>query len=187
MRRSTLITMVALLAVQAIRIADAAELRTPKVGSTMTWTCVGSFTSEYRVRVKRVKGDIVYYEGSEDGRPYQVEKPTWLTGTTLWTKKNKDGFQWMDEEDFRGFTKLEPGSRFKSAVPIQLGEEKWVWNYLLTVGQPKRTKHPVLGDVERVPLSEQRRVYHGDYWSNMTSLVAPELGITVSWVWKAVS
>ena len=115
---------------------------------------------------------------------YRVQKPTWLTGTTLWTKKNDNGFQWMDEEDFRGSQNCKPGSRFKSAVPIQLGEEKWVWNYLLTVGQPKRTSIPCLGTWSLVPLSEKRRVYHGDYWSNMTSFVAPDLGITVSWVWE---
>lgn len=184
MRWSIFTVTLALLLLQAVRVVDAGELQTPKVGTMMTWTCVGSFTREYKVSVKRVKNDIVYYDGSEDGRSYRVQKPTWLTGTTLWTKKNDNGFQWMDEEDFRGFKKLKPGARFKSAVPIQLGEEKWVWNYLLTVGQPKRTKHPVLGNVELVPLSEKRRVYHGDYWSNMTSFVAPDLGITVSWVWE---
>jgi hypothetical protein len=176
--------MTALLLLHAVGVAAVSELQSPSVGSVMTWTCEGSFTREYRVRVKRIKNEIVYYDGSEDGRAYQVQKPTWLTGTTLWTKKNDNGFQWMDKEDFRGFTKLQAGARFKSAVPIQLGDEKWVWNYLLTVGQPKRTKHPVLGNVELVPLSEKRRVYHGDYWSNMTSLVAPALGITVSWVWE---
>ena len=114
----------------------------------MTWTCVGSFTREYRSKVKRIKNDIVYYDGSEDGRPYRVQKPTWLTGTTLWTKKNDNGFQWMDEEDFRGFTKLQAGLPFQKRCAYTAGRREVGLELPPDRGSTKAYKHPVLGNVE---------------------------------------
>ena len=48
-----------------------------------------------------LKGDLNNLTASNASTANQ--KPVWLTGTTLWTKKNGNGFQWMDEEDFKDF------------------------------------------------------------------------------------
>ena len=164
--------------------AAGAELGLPAVGSVMTWTCDGPFTSVYRVKVMKIDGDLVTYQGLRDEEAYWTEKHGWLTGTTLWSRKSGSQFQWFDEEDFANYAKLEPGARFKGAVPARDGDDKWVWDYVITIDEPQAMQHDVLGEISVVPVVEKRRVYHGTYWSNMTSFVQPEKGITVRWIYE---
>jgi len=174
-----------ILVTQAFTVsAFAAELKPPKLGTQLTWECTGPFAQQYKVEITQIKDGIVLYQGSVDRDTYWVEKSAALTGTTLWSKKIGERYQWWDKEDFEGFRKLKSGTRFKGAVPAQEGNDKWVWQYVITVGQPRRAKHRVLGDVALVPVSERRRVLHGKYWSNNTSYVHPELGISVSWTYE---
>lgn len=161
-----------------------AELQPPEVGLTMTWTCTGPFTRRYQVVVSRIESDTVVYRGVRDDEDYWVEKAAWLTGTTLWAKKSGERYQWFDKEDFQNYRLLQPGSKFHGAVPTREGEEKWVWDYRISVDEPQRMKHALLGDIGVVPIREKRRVYHGDYWSEMTSFIIPEKGVTLRWIYE---
>lgn len=161
-----------------------AELALPKVGSLMTWTCDGPFTAEYRVKVMKIDGDVVTYQGARDEDSYWTEKFAWLTGTTLWSRKSGSQFQWFDKEDFENYARLEPGTRFKGAVPAREGDDKWVWDYVITVDEAQTIQHALLGEVRIVPVTEKRSIYHGTYWSNMTSFVHPEKGLTVRWIYE---
>lgn len=185
MRSSTLVRFAALVLGLAAVVPDTrAELALPKVGSVMTWTCEGPFTTEYRVKVMKIDGDVITYQGLRDDESYWTEKFGWLTGTTLWSRKSGERFQWFDKEDFTNYAQLEPAARFKGAVPARDGDDKWVWDYVITVDEPQTLEHAILGEISVVPVVEERRIYHGTYWSNMTSLVQPEKGITVRWIYE---
>ncbi len=161
-----------------------ADLKAPKLDTLMVWTCSGPFTQEYRVKVTKIDGDVVTYQGSRDEESYWVEKHTWLTGTTLWSTKSGSRFQWFDNEDFHNYVKLEPGTRFKGAVPAREGDDKWVWDYVIVVDEPQTIEHALLGKVQIVPVTEERRIYHGSYWSKMVSYVLPRQGLTVRWIYE---
>lgn len=162
----------------------AAEIQPPEMSLTMTWNCTGPFTSRYQVVVSSIKNDMVVYRGVRDDEDYWVEKAAWLTGTTLWAKKSGERYQWFDKEDFDNYRMLQPGSKFHGAVPTREGAAKWVWDYRISVDEPQRMKHALLGDVTVVPVKEKRRIYHGDYWSDMTSFIIPEKGVTVRWIYE---
>jgi len=164
--------------------AALAELKAPRVGTVMRWTCEGPYTEKYVIGITENKDGLIRYEGVIDKDNYWIEKSKNYTGTSLWVRKFDDQFQWFDEEDFAGLADLVPGSRYKGAVPAQHGTSKWVWDYQVSVGEPRTIDHPVLGNVNLSTIIEQRKVYHGDYWSKMTSYVAPELGITVQWIYE---
>ena len=161
-----------------------AELRAPKVGLRMVWACDGPYSKGYDLTVKRIKDDVARYEGTVDGQEYFSEKHVGLTGTSLWTRLFGDRAQWFDMEDFDGYRKLAPGSRFKGSVPARQGEDKWVWAHQISVGAPQTVNHKLLGKVKLVPVSEDRKIYHGTYWSKMTTYLLPELGVSVSWTYE---
>ena len=161
-----------------------ADLEPAKLDRVMVWTCSGPFTQEYRVKVMKIDGDVVTYQGSRDEESYWVEKYAWLAGTTLWSKKSGARFQWFDNEDFDNYVKLEPGTRFRGAVPASEGDDKWVWDYTILVDEPQTIEHALLGTVQIVPVTEERRIYHGSYWSKMVSYVLPREGLTVRWIYE---
>lgn len=161
-----------------------AELNAPKLGTRMVWDCEGPYSQRYDLTVVRIEKDVVRYEGQLDGAPFFSEKHARLTGTSLWYELSGDRAQWFDMEDFEDFHKLVPGSRFKGAVPAQKGLEKWVWDYEVSVGQPQDVKHGVLGAVRLVPVSEERKIFHGTYWSRMTTFLQPKTGVSVSWTYE---
>ena len=161
-----------------------ADLDPAKLDTLMVWTCSGPFTQEYRVKVMKIDGDVVTYQGSRDEESYWVEKYAWLAGTTLWSKKSGARFQWFDNEDFDNYVKLEPGTRFRGAVPASEGDDKWVWDYTILVDEPQTIEHALLGTVQIVPVTEERRIYHGSYWSKMVSYVLPREGLTVRWIYE---
>ncbi len=164
--------------------AHGAELQPPAVGLTMTWDCTGPFTRQYQVRVSGIEGDMVTYQGLRDDEEYWVEKAAWLTGTTLWATKSGERYQWFDKDDFERYKEMQPGSTFKGDVPAREGADKWVWGYHISIDSPQHMKHAVLGDVTVIPITEKRRIYHGDYWSEMTSFVIPEMGLTLRWTFE---
>lgn len=164
--------------------AEAAELRAPKVGTHMIWDCTGPYSQRYDLTVVKIENGIARYEGTLDGQPYFAEKDIKLTGTSLWVRLLGDRAQWFDMEDFAGFYKLKPGSRYKGAVPARQGEDKWVWDFEARVGQPQVVTHDVLGKVTLVPVTENRKIFHGTYWSRMTTFLLPERGISVRWIYE---
>ena len=164
--------------------AQSAELQSPQLGMTMTWDCSGAFTRRYQVKVTDLDDGMVTYQGLRDDEEYWVEKAAGLTGTTLWVKKSGNRYQWFDKEDFERYAKMVPGSKFKGAVPARDGEDKWVWDYTISIDSPQRMQHPVVGDVTVIPVKEKRHIYHGDYWSQMTSFVIPEKGLTLRWIFE---
>ncbi len=161
-----------------------AELNAPKLGTRMVWDCDGPYSKRYDLTVARIEKDVVRYEGQLDGAPYFSEKHARLTGTSLWYELSGKRAQWFDMEDFEDFHELVPGSRFKGAVPAQRGEEKWVWDYEVSVGQAQDVKHRVLGTVRLIPVSEERKIFHGTYWSKMTTYLQPKAGVSVRWTYE---
>lgn len=165
-------------------LAGQSILKAPRVGTLMIWQCEGPYSKEYIVKVASVTDGMVRYNGKVDGAKYWADKPANLTGTTLWTHKNGGRAQEVDLEDFAGLSELRPGARFKGAVAARDGDVKWVWAYKIGIDGPKVVNSKVLGKVSVIPVVEHRRVYHGDYWSEMKSMVEPKLGITVEWFYR---
>jgi hypothetical protein len=161
-----------------------AALNPPTVGTVMTWTCTGDHAKEYVVKVASITDGVVRYQSKVDGIKYWAEKPAGLTGTTLWLRKNKGQMQTVDMEDFAEVATLRPGSRFKGAVAASDGDAKWVWGYKVAIGRLQSVRNPILGNVVLTQILEWRHVYHGKYRSEMTSLVEPNLGITVEWKYR---
>lgn len=185
MRHARWLPLIALaLTLGVIATPAEAELKSPKVGDKMSWQCDGPYSKRYDLQVVNIADGIVRYEGLLDGQEYWTEKHARLIGTSLWVRLSGDRKQWFDMEDFEDYYKLAPGARFKGAVPAQTGQDKWVWDYQLSVGQPKQVNHPVLGRVTLQPASEERRVFHGTYSSRMTTYLHPETGLSVSWVYE---
>ena len=161
-----------------------AELRPPKVGLHMVWDCDGPYSRNYDLTVKRVQDNVVRYEGTLDGQAFFSEKHAGLTGTSLWFRLIGDRTQWFDFADFERLARLQPGTVFKGAVPARQGDEKWVWGYRVSVGAARTIDHKLLGKVRLVPVHEERRIYHGTYWSKMTTYVLPRLGVSVRWTFE---
>ena len=159
-------------------------LEAPKTGTRMVWECTGPFTTKYDLTVTGISKDVVRYEGEIDDGRYFAEKHRALTGTSLWSRLYDDRRQWFDFEAFSEYRTLKPGESFESAVPAQHGADRWVWKYHIRLGQSKTSHHPVVGEVKVVPVIERRRVFHGDYWSRMETILAPELGLSVSWEYE---
>lgn len=164
--------------------SHADELRAPALGSRIVWECEGPFTSRYDLQVVSIIDNVVRYEGRIDDANYFAEKHEALTGTSLWYRLFGERRQWFDLEDFADYRLLRPGSRFKGAVPAQHEDNRWVWRYQIAVGQARDLAHPVLGEIRVVPVSEERSVFHGEYWSRMSTLVLPARGISVSWIYE---
>jgi len=164
--------------------SNAEELQPPALGSHMIWDCQGPFTSRYELKVVSITDNIVRYEGRIDDGNYFAEKHEALTGTSLWIRLFGGRRQWFDYEDFADYRLLRPGSRFKGPVPAEHNDDRWVWRYEITVGQARSISHDVLGLINVVPVSEERSVFHGDYWSRMTTLVMPTRGISVMWTYE---
>ena len=161
--------------------AHGVELGTPQTGTRMVWDCSGPFTTKYDLTVVGVSNDVVRYEGEIDEGRYFAEKHAALTGTSLWSRLYDDRRQWFDFEAFSEYRSLKPGESFESAVPAQHGTDRWVWKYNIRLGELKTIHHPVIGEVRVIPVIERRRVFHGDYWSRMETILAPDLGLSVSW------
>lgn len=157
------------------------ELEAPQTGTRMVWDCTGPFTTKYDLTVTGISEDVVRYEGEIDDGRYFAEKHRALTGTSLWSRLYDDRRQWFDFEAFSEYRTLKPGESFESAVPAQHGTDRWVWKYNIRLGELKTIHHPVIGEVKVIPVIERRRVFRGDYWSRMETMVAPDIGVSVSW------
>ncbi len=92
--------------------------------------------------------------------------------------------QKYDEDDFRGYEKLEPGSKFSGTVDEWHNQGMWKWNYTIKIGDPKTINHKVFGEIQVVPVLEKRTVMSGRYSSKMKVLVYPELGLELSIIYK---
>lgn len=160
------------------------ELVPPKAGARMAWDCTGPFTTRYDLTVKAISNDVVRYEGEIDDGRYFAEKHWALTGTSLWSRLYDDRQQWFDFESLSEYRTLKTGESFETAVPARHGTDRWVWKYNIRLGQLRTVRHPVIGDVKVIPVIERRRVFNGQYWSRMETLLAPDLGLSVSWEYE---
>ena len=69
-------------------------------------------------------------------------------------------------------------------VSARRAGDQWVWKYEISIGQPRSVTHRTLGRVEVVPVSEERKIYFGTYWSRMTSYLVPDQGISLGWTYE---
>ena len=161
-----------------------AELKPPSVGDLMRWRCSGPYTTSYAAVVTRNKGDLVRYEMTTDNSRYWIEQSSRFIGTTLWNHKAGDETQWFHDDEFNGFEELSPGRRFRGAVAAQKGASTWVWDYDVSIGEPKQLDQPPLGPLTVSVVVEQRKIYFGQYCSRMTSYVVPDRGLTVRWTYE---
>ncbi len=167
-----------------------ADIKFPKVGAAGTWRCTGPYGSERSFKVVRVENGIIRIEGHISGRGETfAEFPLFGIGTTLNKKVDRaDGKgvrgQKYDEDDFRGYEKLEPGSKFSGTVKEWNNKGMWDWSYTIEIGDPKTINHKVFGEIQVVPVLEKRTVMSGNYSSEMRQLVYPELGLELSIIYK---
>ena len=167
-----------------------ARVKAPRIGTRLKWSCTGPYTTHYDVTVEGIdrglvkySGDIVYAGSNSSSYPYETEKHWTLTGTGLWSSMTGEKRQWFDYEYFRDFAKLEPGSVFRGPVPARAGEERFVWDYEIAVGKSQRINHDVLGRTTVVPITEKRKIFHRGYTAKMVTLLEPNQGISVSWIY----
>ena len=167
-----------------------ADIKFPKVGATATWECSGPYGSKRTSKVVRVENGIIREEGHTSGRGETFVEETLLgIGTTLFKKRDRaDGKgergQKYDEDDFRGYEKLEPGSKFRGTVSEWHNKGLWDWRYTIEIGDPKTISHKVFGEIQVVPVVEKRAVIGGNYSSEMRQLVYPEPGLELSIIYK---
>ena len=167
-----------------------ADIKFPKVGATGTWECSGPYGSKRTFKVVRVENGIIHEEGYIAGRGDSFVEETLLgIGTTLFKKRDRaDGKgvrgQKYNEDDFRGYEKLEPGSKFSGTVSEWHSKASWDWRYTIEIGDPKTINHKVFGEIQVVPVVEKRTVIGGNYSSKMRQLVYPELGLELSIIYK---
>jgi len=98
-----------------------AEIKPPKVGQTAKYQCTGEYGKERIFKVVWIKGGLIRREGTIDGKKSFVEEYLNGIGTTLFkTRDRADGKgvrgQRFDENDFKGFEQLEPGSKYSGNV-----------------------------------------------------------------------
>lgn len=167
-----------------------AEMKMPKVGTVGTWECSGPYGSERTSKVVRVENGIIREEGYTSGRGETFVEQTLLgIGTTLFKKLDyADGKgvrgQKYDEDDFRGYEKLESGSKFSGTVSEWHRKGSWDWRYTIEIGKPKTINHKVFGEIQVTPVIEKRNVVGGDYRSELEMLVYPELGLELRFTYK---
>ena len=167
-----------------------AVLKFPKVGTTATWECSGPYGGKRTFKVVRVEDGIMRWEGHISGRGESFGEETLLgIGTTLFKKRDRaDGrgvrVQQYNEDDFRGYEELVPGSKFSGPVKEWTNRGSLEWDYTIEIGDPETINHKVFGEIQVVPVIEKRTVVSGNYRSEMRQLVYPELGIELSMTYK---
>ena len=103
----------------------------------MRWRRAVPCGAERTSKVVRVENGIIREEGHTSGRGETFVEETLLgIGTTLFKKRDRaDGKgvrgQKYDEDDFRGYEKLEPGSKFSGTVDEWHNRGMWKWNYTI--------------------------------------------------------
>ncbi len=179
-----------ILGIGLITASAHAELKMPKVGATVTYECTGPYGGERMSKVVWVENGIIREEGFTSGRGETFVEETLVgIGTTLFKKRDRaDGkglrHQKYDEQDFKDYVKLEPGSKFSGVVKAWHRKGRWDWKYSIEVGDPKTIKHKVFGEIEVIPVLEKRYIRGGRYKSELNMLVYPELGLELSFMYK---
>ena len=161
---------------------------TTGVGSIERFECSGPGAKTYVFRVVSVDGDTIRLDYTVDGEQRWVEKPIAYLGVNLFTRKERnDGngirYQRFDDDDFRGLAQLLPGSTFGGAVNERNDQGRRSWIYEIEVGAPRTIDSPLFGDIEVIPVLENRRVRHGIYYSEQTSFLTAN-GVRVGWTFK---
>ena len=167
-----------------------AVLKYPKVGTTATWECTGPYGNKRTYKVVRVENGIIRTEGYTSGRGETfVEESLLGIGTTLSKKRDRaDGMgvrgQQYNDDDFKGYEKLVPGSKFSGPVREWHNRASWEWDYTIEVGDPESINHKVFGEIQVVPVFEKRTMVSGNYKSETRQLIYPEQGIELSITYK---
>lgn len=166
-----------------------AEIKTPRVGEISKYECTGEYGEETIFKVVRVEGGLIRREGTTDGKKAFVEEYLNGIGTSLFkTRDRADGQgvrgQRFNENDFKGYEQLEPGSKYSGNVREWTNRGPWWWSYEISIGEPKIIKHNVLGEIEIVPVTEIRGVKGQAYRSRLYTLVYPELGMELTFTYK---
>lgn len=166
-----------------------AEISAPAVGQIEKYSCTGPYGKELVYTITSVEDGEFRADIERDGKTEWVLKPVRALGTSLATKRQpNDGKgvrrQSLDEDELMEYAKLTPGSKQRFNVRDRHDNGKWEWGYTIEVGEPETVNSPILGEVKVVPVKEGRKVWKGKYSSKLDSKVVPELGTSLSWVYK---
>ncbi len=181
------ITMGALMIAQPA--SPRAQMQPPNPNKLATWECSGPYA---KLRVEKggeVKDGMTKSVFTVDGKEQWIYKPVSLIGLTIFTERDRaDGKgkrgQKYDEKKLAEVIALKPGGKASLTVDEWHNNARWKWQYSIEVSEPKALDHPVLGRVQTVTFKEKRSVQGGNYASNMDSVIVPDLGLSVSWVYK---
>ena len=169
--------------------AETAEFKLPQVGESSTYKCTGPWGMNASYTITEMKGDVAHIEIDRDGKVEWIEKPYTALGLTLFSERQRnDGKgvrkQKLDGDVLAEYAQLVPGTKLKFNVREKHNEAQWEWGYEIEVGSPQTISHPILGEVEVVPVTEKRKVWKGSYSSEMETLVAAKEGHSVSWTYR---
>ena len=170
----------------------AAQLGVPELGAANKWVCstTGSQAKSYVTTVIGNTGGLLYLEDQTDREFGRVEMPAQLYGLNLYNRRvlpedtpgrGRERVQEFDLEDFADYALMQPGTTISADVGESDGRESWTWRYSIEIGQPEIVVNDVLGEVQVLPVSEERWIYRQNIGSSYDFKIIPETAQIVSW------
>ncbi len=168
-----------------------AELGTPEPGQVRKWVCqaTGGLPSSYVTKVLAVEDGLLVMEEQIDREIGRIEVPLGVQGLHLYKHRvlplgKGERRQRFDPAAFAGYATLEPGAEMTVDVEETDGKQTWTWRYSVKVGAPKLVTQELLGEVEVIPVSEERWIYNDRLGTSYDFNVVPERSLVLNWRYK---
>lgn len=168
--------------------AAQAELGTPQLGQVHKWICnaKGDLPTSYVTKVLAIEDGLLIMEEQVDRKIGRLEVPLGLQGLHLYSLRvlpegRGERRQTFDPAIFAGYTALEPGAEMTTDVEETDGKETWTWRYSVKVGQPKLVTQDLLGEVEVIPVTEERWIYRETQGTSYQFTVVPDRSLVLNW------
>ena len=165
-----------------------AELGTPQLGQVHKWICnaKGDLPTSYVTKVLAIEDGLLIMEEQVDRKIGRLEVPLGLQGLHLYSLRvlpegRGERRQSFDPAVFAGYTALEPGAEMTTDVEETDGTETWTWRYTVKVGEPELVKQELLGEVEVIPVTEERWIYRETEGTSYQFTVVPDRSLVLNW------
>ena len=166
----------------------AAELGVPQLGAVQKWVCRsdGDLPRSYVTKVLGIRDDgVLIMEDQVDKQIGRLEVPAQVHGLHLYYRRvladGSERRQTFDPAAFAGYTALEPGSEMTVDVEETDGRRSWTWKYSVRVGEPQVVSQDLFGEIEAVPVTEERWVYRDNISTTYQFFVVPDRSLVLSW------
>ena len=168
-----------------------AELGTPEPGQIHKWVCKarGGLPTSYVTKVLAIEEDLLILEEQVDRQIGRLEVPLGVQGLHLYTLRvlpegRGERRQSFDPAVFAGYTALEPGAEMTTDVEETDGQDTWTWRYSVKVGEPKLVTQELLGEVEVIPVTEERWIYRETLGTSYSFNLVPDRSLVLNWRYR---